>query len=46
MGNTILNNIDMLALNHNKLYIDSTTNKILNLVSIIFIITQIYIMFL
>jgi hypothetical protein len=46
MGNTILSNINMLELNHNKLYIDFTKNKILNLVFIIFIIVQIYIMFL
>jgi hypothetical protein len=45
MGNTMLNDINFLAINHNKLYINSTSNKILNLLSIIFIIVQIFIMF-
>ncbi len=42
MSNTFTKDINMLVLNHNKLYIDSTTNKILNIVSISFIIIQIY----
>ena len=45
IGNTMLNDINLLSINHSKLYIDSTSNKILNLLSIIFIIVLIFIMF-